>query len=114
MGPPRGGLVQVPERRYRIHGDAVIRPDGTSAVVLHLGTNQYYELNATARFVWETLAPEGATAGELASSLAASFDVDPAEAEALVAELLSTFEAERLVEVPSAGLRDRVRRRLFG
>jgi hypothetical protein len=64
---------------YRIHPSVLFTDleDGTS-VLLHLDSKYYYTLNESGTIIWRALMErEGATAGELAQSLATtSFGVD--------------------------------------
>ena len=99
--------------KYRVHPSVVLKPDGDDAVVLHLGTHQYYELNGTARFVWERLAA-GASASDLVRALAHQYALPTETAEGTVTELLQSLVAEGLVQVVGGRRRDRVWRKLFG
>jgi hypothetical protein len=69
-----------------------------SGVLLHLETKFYFTLNPTGVFVWKTLA-----AGKvrdldgLASTLSASFEVEPQTAARDAAALLEELRSEALV-----------------
>jgi hypothetical protein len=69
----------------------------TSGVLVHLRTNNIFELNDTGMRVWELLATETAPA-EIPRVLASEFDVDPEEATRAVVALLDQFAAQGLVE----------------
>lgn len=76
--------------------DVVFRemPDG--AVLVHLGTNAIFELNATGSRVWMLLS-EGRSRPEITARLTAEFDVTTATAEAEVASLLGRLADAGLV-----------------
>ncbi len=61
-------------------------------VLVHLGTNQIFELNDTGARVWELL-QENIVGDDLLARLAGEFDVDPLilrnEIEALLSELVN-------------------------
>ncbi len=106
-------MREDPRPKYRVHPSVVVKPDGDGAVALHLDTQQYYELNGTARLVWDHLAA-GACAADLARALVDRYEVPAAVATDTVAELLQRLVAEGLVEPVGERRRDRVWRKLFG
>jgi hypothetical protein len=88
-----------PGSRWIIEPDVSVQPDGDAAFLLSLRTNQYYELNATGRRVWDLLVA-GRTPDEIASDLSSAFAVDPRTARESVDDLLRALSAEGLVVAP--------------
>jgi hypothetical protein len=66
------------------------------AVLLHIGTKQYFRLNRTGAHIWKEL-EAGATAERITQSLVDTFDVPRAEAEEAVNALLSELVEHKLV-----------------
>lgn len=101
--------------RYERNPSVEVRPDGDGAIALHTGTREYFELNASARFLWDQL-DGGATADALVDRVIAAFDVEADEARPMVIELLEHLVAEGLLlhDGTRVRRRDRVWRRLFG
>lgn len=101
------------EIRYRPHPEVACRPDGDGAVLLHVGRGLYFELNPTARFVWEQMA-DGATVQELVHEVVRAYDALDDEARALIVELLGALERDGLVLREGEGRARRLWRRLRG
>ncbi len=72
---------------------------GEDLVLIHLRTNSMYELNCTAARIWELLG-EGRSPAQMRACLLEEFDVDGADLDVEVADLLSQLDAENLVGVP--------------
>jgi len=72
--------------------DVVYRRLGDTAVLVHLGTNEIYELNDSGARLWELLT-EGRVLDDAIRTLVLEFDVDEdtarRECDDLVADLLS-------------------------
>ncbi len=83
-------------RAWRPHPRVVVRGEGDGAIALHLGSQQYFELNATARFVWDRLVA-GASPEAVAAEMAETWALAPSEASEVVHELLAELEAEGLL-----------------
>jgi hypothetical protein len=66
------------------------------AVLLHIGTKQYFRLNRTGAHIWKAL-EAGTTAEGITQSLVETFDVPRAEAEEAVSALLSELLEHKLV-----------------
>ena len=66
------------------------------AVLLHIGTKQYFRLNRTGAHIWKAL-EAGATADGITESLVETFDVPRAEAEEAVSALLAELLEHKLV-----------------
>lgn len=60
-----------------------------------------YSFNGTGTLIWKLL-ESARTAGELASAVAAVYDVDAARAQSDVMDFVSEMKAAGLVEVPAA------------
>jgi hypothetical protein len=66
------------------------------AVLLHIGTKQYFRLNRTGAHIWKAL-EAGSTVDDIASSLVETFDVPRAEAAEAVTSLISELIEHKLV-----------------
>jgi hypothetical protein len=71
--------------------------DGTG-VVLNLESKFYFTLNTTAVALWKALAQGARTRRELAARLVEEFEVEVAQADADVSQLLDELLVEGLVE----------------
>lgn len=80
-----------------ISPDALIAHLDDETVVLHLGTKQYFHLNASAQRIWSLL-EEGVTEDGLAQRLCAEFEVAPETVKDEVRSLLKTLREYGLVE----------------
>lgn len=69
---------------------------GDGAVLVHLETNQIYELNATASRLFELLR-SGASRSEIEATVVAEFDVDRAVLSRELDELLAALRARGIV-----------------
>ncbi|MCB9686660.1 MAG: PqqD family protein [Alphaproteobacteria bacterium] len=98
---------------WRRHPRVVLRGEGDGAIALHLDTQQYFELNGSARTVWDAL-EDGVEADHLASRLIDVYGIERGEAEEVVDELLTALLREGLVVLDGERRRDRWRRRLLG
>src|SRR5215831_11203219 len=88
--------VSTPVHPPRPSMHVVAQPLGEGAVLIHLQTNQIYELNKTARRVWESLV-EGLDRAEIAVRLQEEFLVSDQGAERAIDRLLAMLEAEQLI-----------------
>jgi hypothetical protein len=77
--------------------DVVFRDMNGEAVLVNLGTNRIYSLNATGARFWSLLV-EGATQEAAEKRLQQEFDVSPEELRAEMTDLLGELRAEGLVE----------------
>lgn len=75
---------------------------GEAGVLVHLRTNQIFELNATGVRVWELIG-QGCTSGEIERTLAAEFDVDEVRVRDEVASLVGALLAQGLIDVGESG-----------
>jgi hypothetical protein len=66
------------------------------AVLLHLGTKQYYRLNETAAAIWKGL-EAGLDPASIARDLVKAFEIDAATAEAEVARVLAELRGKGLL-----------------
>ena len=66
------------------------------AVLLHMGTKEYFRLNRTGAHIWKTL-EGGADVETVVRGLVETFDVTPAEAEAAVRQLFTELRENRLI-----------------
>jgi hypothetical protein len=78
------------------HPEVVFRRLEDRLVLVHLGTNQVFELNETGARVWELLA-EGLGDERIAAVLAAEFEVEAERARSELAALLDELVAQRLI-----------------
>jgi hypothetical protein len=78
--------------------DVVYRRLGDTAVVVHLGTNEIFELNDTGARIWE-LTGEGRPADAVIDALCAEFDVPPATARAEYDELIAILLQRQLLQL---------------
>ena len=76
--------------------DVICRGLGDSAVLLHLGTNQIFELNATGYRIWQLLA-EGVPREEMPARLVREFDVPAERLDREIAELLAELSSRKLI-----------------
>jgi hypothetical protein len=74
---------------------------GEGAVLIHLQTNQIYELNRTGLRIWE-LFTAGLDRAAIQSHLEEEFDVPSPRAAREIDSLLSMLEAERLIATSDA------------
>jgi hypothetical protein len=65
-------------------------------VLVHLGDNVIYELNATGMTIW-TLAGEGLSSADIADRLAEQFEVTREQAEQAVDSLFSDLQRQGLL-----------------
>lgn len=100
-------------RTFRRHPRVVVRDEGEGAIALHLDTQQYFELNGSARTVWEAL-DDGTTSADLVEHLVRTYDIDHDTALEVVEELLAQLVREQMVEIQGERRRDRLRRRILG
>jgi hypothetical protein len=77
--------------------DTVFREMNGEAVLVNLGTNRIYSLNATGARFWSLLV-EGATQEAAEEQLLQEFDVSPEELRVEMADLLRALRTEGLVE----------------
>src|SRR3954468_18362350 len=63
----------------RKNDDVIVRRMGETAVLVHLSTNQIYELNETGTRIWELL-EQGDSSTKITDQLCAEFMVSPLEA----------------------------------
>ena len=81
----------------RISTSAVFRALETGGVLLNVESGDYYELNATGRFLWEQI-QTGSDVNALTAALADEFGIDRASAEADVETFLGDLRKRHLVE----------------
>jgi hypothetical protein len=84
------------ERLPRPSRDVVYEELADEVVLVHLGTNRIFSLNATGARLWQLLAA-GHSASEIREQLSREFEVDPAELETEIDRLLAALSAESLV-----------------
>ena len=76
--------------------DVVSRSVGSAAVLIHLGTNRIFELNATGSRIWALL-EQGLDRDAVCAHIRQEFDAPEAEAEQAVADLLAELTREQLI-----------------
>lgn len=77
--------------------DVICRPLGDTAVLVHLGTNEIFELNQTGYRIWQLL-NEGIEPEGIRRRLVEEFDADPARLDREIDDLLSELSARNLIE----------------
>ena len=80
--------------RTNLH--VVAQPLGTGTVLIHLQTNQIYELNRTGGRIWELLAA-GLDQAAIRTRMEEEFDVSSEQAEREIGRLLAVLQAEQLI-----------------
>lgn len=75
---------------------------GDTGVLVHLRTNQIFELNATGVRVWELIG-QGQSLDSIERTLEAEFDVDSRRVHEEVATLIRALAAEGLIDVGESG-----------
>jgi predicted Rdx family selenoprotein len=86
----------MPERSITPHPDVVdTELDGQETVLLHLGTKQYFSLNATGTVIWQALR-NGLAPDDIARELQRRYDVTPEHASRSVTTLLDALVEQRL------------------
>jgi hypothetical protein len=81
---------------YRTSPDTACAAVPGGAVIIHLGTNRYFSLNATAAVVWSRL-DAGEDAATIAVALARDFKIDDVTARDAVARTIAQFEEAGLL-----------------
>jgi hypothetical protein len=71
---------------------------GQAVVLIHLGTNRIYELNATGARIWELLV-EGRSVEEMEEILTTEFEADNVDVGAEIERLIDLVRTEKLVDV---------------
>lgn len=85
-------------KAIRPHADVVARRMGDAVVLVHLGTNRIYELNATGARIWELLA-EGRSVEEMEEILTTEFEAGGVDVGAEIDRLIDLVRAEKLADV---------------
>ena len=93
-----GGTPTVTTQTVRPHADVVARRMGDAVVLIHLGTNRIYELNATGARIWELLV-EGRSVEEIEKTLSTEFEAGGVDLGAEIARLIDLVRTEKLVDV---------------
>ena len=91
---------------YRPNPEVVAQRVGTQVVLVHLHTNQIYELNRTGARLWE-LVNAGCDRDELQDHLAAEFEIDKEQLAAEIEPFLALLLREELVTVEDRKLDER-------
>jgi len=84
--------------RAEPNAEVVFQRVGDTVVLLHLGTDKFYELNRTGARFWELLAAGDGPAA-VHEQMMREFDVDPAELAREVQQLLASLAKEDLIHV---------------
>jgi hypothetical protein len=79
--------------------DVVFRRLGATGVLVHLGTNEIFELNDTGARIWELIVA-GQDEPSIAVALAAEFHVDEPTASREVARLAGELRSRQLITSP--------------
>jgi len=81
---------------YTLNPDVEFRRLGEQMVLVHLDTNQVYELNNTGARVWELMGA-GANEDEILDRLTANFEVGPEQLRQDVEALLQELKSAGLI-----------------
>jgi hypothetical protein len=73
--------------------------EGDGGVLLHMETGQYHGVNPVGLAIWELIADDGSTVGELVDGLRERVDDPPASIESEVMEFLASVGERELVVV---------------
>jgi hypothetical protein len=87
---------EVPVARVRPHPDVIVQLMGDEIVLLHLRTDQFYELNRTAARLWDLLSA-GYTPVQIKEQMALEYEVDPARLASEIEAILSELKEKDLV-----------------
>jgi Coenzyme PQQ synthesis protein D (PqqD) len=83
--------------RYRPNPHVLVQDLGPDLMVLHLGTNRFYELNRTAARLWELLVA-GQDATQIQQQLLQEYEVSPARLASEVEAMLASLASQELIE----------------
>ncbi len=87
--------------RYRPSTEVLTQQVEDATVVVHLGTNQIYELNGTAARLWDLLS-QGCAPAEAAERLGKEYDVDKVRLAGEVENMMQSLAAQGLVVADAA------------
>ena len=88
-----------PDTKYVPHPDVVHTAlENGEAVLLHLGTNQYFSLNDTGARIWE-LIDKGLTLEEIGQEIEAMYDLTLDWAQQYVSNLADELISEKLLQL---------------
>jgi hypothetical protein len=80
-----------------VRSDSLVGAEmGARLLMMHIESGKYYDLNATARLLWEALS-DARRVDELCSLLQARFEVDDETCLASVKAMLTEFFAENMI-----------------
>lgn len=82
--------------KYKTSPDTACAAVPGGAVIIHLGTNRYFSLNATAAVVWSRL-DAGEDFSTIAAALARDFRIDDGTAREALARTITQFEEAGLL-----------------
>lgn len=84
-------------RRLQLKVDDVVwREVEDGFVILELSTSTYVTLNASAKYLWETLA-SGTTLDELVLSMVSRYSISPEQARSDIESFISTLDERDLI-----------------
>ena len=87
--------------QLRPNADVIAQKLGDGVVLLHLGTNQFYELNRTASRFWELLSA-GYDMAQVQEQMLQEFDIDAAQLASEIAGMIAMLKEKDLVRAYSA------------
>jgi hypothetical protein len=87
--------------RYRLSTDVLTQHVEDATVIVHLGTNQIYELNGTAARLWDLLS-QGCAPAEVIERLGQEYDVDKVSLAGEVENMMQSLVAQGLVVADAA------------
>jgi hypothetical protein len=82
---------------HRVPENVLVANLQDEAVLLHMDTKRYYQLNETGQFIWKLL-ERGARAEEIVDSLVQTYDVTRDVAATEYTRLLDELKTQALVE----------------
>ncbi len=83
--------------QFRPHRQVIARRVDAGTVLIHLGTNRIYELNATGTRIWELL-NAGCDAAAIRTQLQKEFDVEGPQAGQAIEDTFALLFQENLID----------------
>lgn len=82
--------------RIRPHMNVIAQKLDDQLVLLHIQTNQFYELNSTAARLWQLLS-DGLSFEQIKAQILCEYDVQPEQLEAELVAMLTELKKRELV-----------------
>jgi hypothetical protein len=88
--------------KFRSHPDVLSRKVGDKIVLVHMGRNEIFSLNATGSRLWELLS-EGRSRSDAVEQMQVEFDASRETIESETDHLLALLEREGLAAIDTVG-----------